>query len=555
MVAVGTVIRDCVAVLLSLIVLFALRPRLKAMDLAKSSRLAAHIRQISVAVALFWAVAWLGIAFVRLRYPYELEWIGGAMLDHTMRIVHGKPLYVAPSGGWFPYEYPPLYFQLSASMMGLLDDYSFIPMRLISIIATIGTALFAAIWTREVIVSNQPGASLDTRKRASTWGVLAAGMFLAAYRFTGAWYDAERLDMLFICLSMAAGYLLHRACRTEPDPDKRVILAEAPVLAILSGLLFACAFFTKQQAVLFVIAGIAAMCWLRRYSLAGVFFASWLVPCIAGITSLDRETKGWFTYYCFKVPLGNGIKPHLAAQFLFLDLPLFAPAIALTIVAFAAISERKAQAPGVSVANREASTSIAVFAAMAAAALFGSLLSRAHWGGAENVLIPAYLFIAMSASIASGYWALKFEKESAAWTLLLVLAQLVVVAYRPDLQIPKPANYAAGTSYVQLLNRLQRRGNVLSMDHGGVTLIPHFQVMAMLDVIGKEKKTPQTFLDALQRHRYSCIVVDTKPKAEGLMAQILAEYPNVERIGIKKSWVVTGFPTPAADRDVYVLRP
>ena len=57
-------------------------------------------------VALFWcgiwALIWLAIALVRLRYPYELEWAGGAMRDHCEQVLAGRSLYPAPGAGWVP---------------------------------------------------------------------------------------------------------------------------------------------------------------------------------------------------------------------------------------------------------------------------------------------------------------------------------------------------------------------------------------------------------------------------------------------------------------------
>src|SRR5579862_4770311 len=69
-----------------------------------------RLRIVCLGICGFWSVVWLIIAAFRLRYPYEVEWIGGAMRDHCMRIVNKQPLYVPPGSGWFPYEYPPVYF-------------------------------------------------------------------------------------------------------------------------------------------------------------------------------------------------------------------------------------------------------------------------------------------------------------------------------------------------------------------------------------------------------------------------------------------------------------
>ena len=53
---------------------------------------------------------------MRLHYPYEVEWMEGAMVDHVVRVLSGRPLYVAPTAEFVPYIYPPLYYWVSAGV-------------------------------------------------------------------------------------------------------------------------------------------------------------------------------------------------------------------------------------------------------------------------------------------------------------------------------------------------------------------------------------------------------------------------------------------------------
>jgi hypothetical protein len=78
--------------------------------------------------------------------------------------------------------------------------------------------------------------------------------------------------------------------------------------------------------------------------------------------------------------------------------------------------------------------------------------------------------------------------------------------------------------------------------------------MALIDVIGTEKKLPKTIENALKYHRYAAIVTDAKPETTGIFAAFPAAYPNITRVGITGTWVVTGFPTPSPTRPVYVMR-
>src|SRR5262249_50301070 len=118
---------------------------------ARDGRMVSLLRSAVLLLSLFWAAAWLVLALLRLRYPFELEWIGGAMRDHCEQVLTGKPLYVPPGPDWFPYEYPPLYFWVSALLMRCAGGVSFAAMRLVSILSTLGCAYLLFRWVRDCI--------------------------------------------------------------------------------------------------------------------------------------------------------------------------------------------------------------------------------------------------------------------------------------------------------------------------------------------------------------------------------------------------------------------
>jgi hypothetical protein len=477
------------------------------------NRWAAQLRLAALALGGFWSATWIVLALIRLRYPFELEWCGGAMRDMAARAMHGEPMYVAPGGGWFPYEYPPLYLWLSGWGMRLIGTVSFAPMRLLSIASTIGSATLIGWWVRRLAGSR-------------TWGLIAAGIFLASYRFTGAWYDVERLDMLFLFLSLAGICMLQRADETDSAP-----WAAAAAAAHLL------AFLTKQQAVLFVVGGIAALAVLKKGRLLAVYGFASVLLCLGSVAALNRATDGWFGYYCFRVPMANGIRLNLARTYLFADLPLFAPTIAIIMLTLA----RKRSEPST------------LLWSMTAMGMLGSLLSRAHWGGDQNVLMTGYVFLGIAACALAGQ--LSAASPSARAPLFaLVLAQLLVVTYRPAAQLPRTSGLAAGERYSALIHDLEREGEVLSLDHGGFTTSPHFHLMGLLDVMQTEKGLPTNLLDSIRSHRYSSVVMDAKPENEGYLGVIASEYPRMENVGIGDTWVVTGFPTPSPGRTVWVLR-
>src|SRR5512134_879716 len=85
-------------------------------------------------LSFFWTV------LVRLTDPFALEWIGGTMLEGVRLVAEGKPLYTAPTSGFTSFLFPPLYYLVSAGVSKLLGT-GFLPLRLVSLLSSLGTAL------------------------------------------------------------------------------------------------------------------------------------------------------------------------------------------------------------------------------------------------------------------------------------------------------------------------------------------------------------------------------------------------------------------------------
>ena len=68
---------------------------------------------IGVVAGLF-VLMYVVVALLRLRYPYELEWIEGGMVNHVEQVRSGHSLYAAPSLTFTADIYTPLYFIVSA---------------------------------------------------------------------------------------------------------------------------------------------------------------------------------------------------------------------------------------------------------------------------------------------------------------------------------------------------------------------------------------------------------------------------------------------------------
>jgi hypothetical protein len=206
--------------------------------------LAAH------AITALVVVAW------RIRYPHDLEWMTGSVLDHVERVRLGQPLYTAPSARWIPFLYPPLYYWLGAALGGTA-----FACRMISVVAAIVQG--AAVWFAARALS-----------ATKLWSAVSVLFFVAAFSFVGFWYDIERSDMLFGAIVLTAAVVLLHARNLRGH--------------VVAGLLFTFATLAKQQAI-FYLAGAGAGLLLatrasdtptRRRDVVG-FLVAGIVPLVA----------------------------------------------------------------------------------------------------------------------------------------------------------------------------------------------------------------------------------------------------------------------------------
>src|SRR5712692_7991779 len=179
----------------------------------------------------------LGFAFARrLAYPYDLEWMEGGMLCHTLRLVQGQPLYAEPSARFVSFAYTPLYP---------------IVLRLLAPVTGVGYLPAPA----------------------------------AAFAPTGAWYDLARVDALFLGLTAAAVVAGWWKRNDRAGP-------------VVSAVLMTAAFFAKQTALPFAaVLGLALLLVRRR---AAAPYASTLVLLGGFLLAWAHlASGGWFWTYTF----------------------------------------------------------------------------------------------------------------------------------------------------------------------------------------------------------------------------------------------------------------
>jgi hypothetical protein len=385
-------------------------------------------------------------------YPFELEWTEGAFLDQVVWISSGRFPYQAPTLEFLPLTYTPFYFYLAAGAAKIFGAGFFAP-RLVSVLATAGVL---ALSFRLVLDA--------TGSKLAAW--LAAGVFAASYRFTGAWLDLAKTDSLFLLIVLLA-YWVYRWTRRSARQGDSLLFPWA-----LSGGLFALAYFTKQTTlpVVAVLAPVSLLVWRGRSWPVWVFAAA-----LAGgaFWLLDRLSQGWFSYYTLDA---LAYHERLLAVGVFWGplLKHMAPALLLAGLSLPlAMAQSRANTQGTTMffAQRSTDTNQHLPAGSLPFSLpflwediaFALALILASWSvffktwTYDNGFLPASLGLSLLAGMANGWWraAPALWRQAAAQPLLkaapflLMIAQFMFLTYDPRQQLPTASHREAGEQLLQ----------------------------------------------------------------------------------------------------------
>jgi Dolichyl-phosphate-mannose-protein mannosyltransferase len=363
---------------------------------------------------------YLVIALFRLTYPFPLEYLESNSLVEVQRILTGHALYAAPTVGYVPDGYPPLYFATSAAAASVLG-LSYLPLRLVSLVSSL--VCFAVM------------ARLVQRETASAAaGIAAAALLAGTYFVTHTWFDVARVDSMFIALSVAALYTARWMRSTRG--------------AVATGLLLAAAFLTKQNGLAEGVAVLTALAFGPRRRLG--WLAALTYGAVLGISTLalGLTSHGWYVFYVFVLLSEHTLKYAAFGQFWTVHL---LPVLGIACCALVLGVRR---------------TPLVLFAGCVALVV-ESYATLVHSGGEVNDLLPAYLAVALLAGLAMGghrgglvgFWADRLAgariadwrpglagRWVAAAAAALVIAQLAVLVngFRPAQAIPTNADRAVG---------------------------------------------------------------------------------------------------------------
>jgi len=448
-----------------------------------SLKLPQILRVALFSIAVAYLVIYLWMVYYRIRYPFDLEWIEGGMVNQVLRLIHGQGMYVAPTLSYVPFLYPPVYFYFSA-LASLIFGIGLFPLRLVSFLASLVS--FTVIF-------------LIVHHETKNWwvAILSTGLFAATFRVTGAWLDIARVDSLFLALYLLFIYF--------------VMGRKSSGVAVLTGILAALAYLTKQTALIACAPILVYLFWCNwKFALICLATATLTI----GITTLVMNfvSTGWYSYYVFG--LLSQQTEWLPLEFLTFwkdDLLVHLP-LATLFTTFFLIGRPK-----------QDRLSILQWLSILTGALAGSFLTRVKIGGYDNVLLPAYAVLSILFGLGLGGM-LKLNKQSQEDTQgrleVLIqtacLIQLVMILYNPFAQIPTKVDLEAGNSLVKTLSEV--KGTVFLPDHSFLPALAgkstYANNSAIWDVLRGEQQTKGKALltadisNTIRQQSFDEIIVD-----------------------------------------------
>jgi 4-amino-4-deoxy-L-arabinose transferase-like glycosyltransferase len=387
-------------------------------------------RYALLVVAALYVVVYLVLVFFRIQYPFELEWMEGGSLHQVTRILSGQKLYVSPSLEFVPFIYTPLYFYISALMSKIIGG-GFIPLRLVSFIASLGCFLIIFLIVKQETKSSFPA-------------VLASCLFSATFQISGAFFDIARADSLFLFFLLAALYLIK-----FKDSSKSYVLA---------GVCVSLSFLTKQTA-LFLAAPIALYCILSNWRRSFFFIGTVCIVAGASTLILDYIHQGWYSYFVFELPAQHSINAQMITYFWIADLinPLPIALVASVFYIYAQFAK----------SNKK---NWLFYSVITIGVLGLSWMARLNRGGFPNALLPAYAVISILFGLAAhtAFQFIQFESQGkqklAEIAIYIVcIGQFFMLFYNPLQQIPARDDLEAGRKLVNTIRQI--KGDVLVPCH------------------------------------------------------------------------------------------
>ena len=354
-------------------------------------------------ISLVASLAYLRLGLARVFYPYALDLIEEDMVMQAWRVAQGLPVFVPPNAEFVPQVYMPLFTWLGGQLMRL-TAFAFWPLRLISFLSTVGTA----------VLIFYVGWRACGRKTAAFAG---SALFLAGYRLVGGWYDLARVDALFTFLCLAGLVaLVYGGKGTQRGAEAARSYPEIGI--VLSAVLLGLAVLTKQNGLfLVVVAGfylfIAESAESDKKSVFIHVLLLFVVPflLVVGVPILlwQLNSDGWFGYYLVIIAFAS---PLLASRVLNIFLWELGASMGVLVTIISLLILRqlgsffKVSKIGdwrLTISNLQSLISRNPWLLFVGTAVFMSVAGRTATGGNLNNMIIGYALLCLAPALSLSY--------------------------------------------------------------------------------------------------------------------------------------------------------
>ena len=226
-------------------------------------------------IAVAFIILEIFIWYNHATFPLNLETMEGVILQHFKRAANFQPIYIQPSPSYVPLSYNPLYYEVAIPLSWILGVNLF-TLRLVSILGVVGSNLIL------YKVVNK-----ETSSR--WWGIMAVGLFAAAYKVMDVYLDTAHSDLWFLFTALLGSYVIYRN--------------RSRWWNLVGVLLLVASFWFKQHGALFAVGGVLYLTWREGPKKAWIYWmAAALLGPIVYLFAGSTLFGPYFHYFTWEVP-------------------------------------------------------------------------------------------------------------------------------------------------------------------------------------------------------------------------------------------------------------
>lgn len=347
-------------------------------------------------------------------FPFNLEAMELTVVAHVRRIMEGCLLYIDPSPEFAPLAYNPLYYYLVVPFAWLFGA-NLSTLRLVAAVGMGGACLMIYL-------------IVQRHTRSPWWGLMAAGLFAAAYRVMDSYLDNAHSDSWLLFTILLGCCLIDRSPKRWQN--------------LIGVLLLVMAFWFKQHGALFVIGGVLFLTWRDGWRTAWPY---WVTAVLLGpglyIVMPASLLGSRFHYYTLDVP-------RQWSELTFGTVARLAQYIARNYFVLAILSIGGAGAAFLRPRRR-----LNIWYALVPAALLSAFMGALDVGSNNNVFILMCVWLIVTGLMALHQLLDRFTVLDR-WgaPVAAIGMSFVLLIYQPVSVIVTPSSYAA---YRDLVNYVQ----------------------------------------------------------------------------------------------------